>query len=61
MPTQLKEQQRSHDPADLPGIILVMAGEVRGLPAGEVRIGAEQDQPGHRGHGDVDAGQPEGE
>jgi hypothetical protein len=61
MPAQLQKEQRTDDPADLPGIVFVMAGEVRRLPAGEIRIRAQEDQPGHRGHGDIHAGQPEAE
>ncbi len=61
MPAQLQKQQWPDDPTDFTGIVLVMAGEDRSLPAGEIRIRAEEDQPGHRGHGDVDAGQPEAE
>jgi hypothetical protein len=61
MPAQLQKEQRADDPSDLAGIILVMAGEVRVLPSGEIRIRAEQDQPRHRGHGDVHAGQPKAE
>jgi hypothetical protein len=29
-------------------------GKAFGPPASEVRIGAEQDQPGNRGHCDID-------
>jgi hypothetical protein len=34
-------------------------GEAFGSPASEVRIGAEQNQPGNRGHRDIDARQAE--
>jgi hypothetical protein len=61
MPAELQKQQGTDDSADLPRIVLMVPGEFRGLPAGEIRIRAEQDQPGHRGHGDIDAGQPESE
>ncbi len=52
---QLGEQQRPDDPTDATGITLMRLGEAFGPPASEVGIGAEQDQPRDRGHGDVDA------
>ena len=52
---QLAQQQRPDDPADPTGIGLMRLGEAFGPPTGEVGIGAKQDQPGDRGHGDVDA------
>jgi len=54
MPEQLGQQQRPDDPSDPAGVGLMMSGELFGPPACEVRIGAKQDQPGHRGHGDID-------
>jgi len=55
MSAQLRKQQRPDDPADTARISLMRLGEAFGPPAGEIGIGAEQDQPGDRGHGDVDA------
>ena len=55
MPAQLGEQKRPDDPADPTSIGLMRLGEAFGPPAGEVGIGAEQDQPRDRGHGDIDA------
>ncbi len=55
MSAQLGEQQRPDDPADPTSIGLMRHGEAFGPPAGEVGISTEQDQPGDRGHGDVDA------
>ena len=55
MPGELNQQQRAHDPADPAGIGFMMLGEALGLPTGEVGVGAQKDQPGHRRHGDIDA------
>jgi hypothetical protein len=57
MAGQLREQERTDHPTDATGIGLMVSGEILSPPAGEIRVGAEQDQPGNGGHGDIDAGE----
>jgi hypothetical protein len=57
VPGHLQDEQGPDDPAHSAGVIFMGFRKPLPAPAGEVRIGADQYQPGDGRHRDIDAGE----